>query len=165
MNFILTVLACLIFGWVDYWLYPPAYNHNWVGWYRAIQTTLQIAIVFCLWYFFSWIPAVSFLILWWVFGCDLIFYGCCELNILKDWPGKGSWNHDAGAGYYWAWWTPLGMCRFVRELGFKRLVKKLFAWLIKKWKSDDSVLFTQDDLYSQAIIGFAVVLILQAISR
>jgi hypothetical protein len=119
MNSLWVLIAVLVFGVVDYVGYPWFKKIERVWIYRIFQTALQILIVYLLWFW----PAVAFMVIWWTFGCDFVFYGCCEWLPLKGWPGKGSFDSDAMSGFYWAWWTPIGL---VRE---EKIFRKTELWI------------------------------------
>lgn len=142
MTNVYVVLASLVFAFFDYWLYTPSVTYSVKALYRVDQTLLQILLALVLWLYVDWTATGKFLLIWWTFSCDLLYYGFCELEVLKDHPGRGSWNIDARVGYYWAWWTPLGLYYWAHwaPLGHSR----------------KDIAFNQNELFAQALIGLAI---------
>lgn len=67
--------------------------------YRIAQTLFQLCIAVALWKFASIISAICFMLAWWFFVCDCLYYVILRQNFLKF------------DNVFWAWWTPLGIYR------------------------------------------------------
>lgn len=111
MTLLIAVLATALFGFVDY------VGYNTIGQkllvlYRILQTSIQIGIVVLLFEFAGFLAALSFLLLWWTFCSDMIYYGFCAwLRWFKTEPPNAFEQDVEGNVVTWAWWTPYGLVR------------------------------------------------------
>lgn len=100
MAAISAIAATLVFVLFDLWLFPWAVNSYWLGWYRALQTVVQIGLYALAWMLGGWTAAVAAAVIWWLGGCDVLFY----------WIGGYPWHK---ARWPWLWWTPAGLWRWI----------------------------------------------------
>ncbi len=75
--------------------------------YRIIQFGVQGAITYFLGRKVGWDSMVSFNLVWWTFGNDLLYYKVAELFPDGRFEGRGTWG-SLGEIHH-AHWTPLGM--------------------------------------------------------
>jgi hypothetical protein len=131
-------IALAIFGIFDYIGYNYALQHGnpiafkifgkEVTFYRVTQTGLQILISLILWWIIDFTTACGFLLLWWVFIADFMYYGICELEWFKlneMYPGKGGLKNDDKNGITWAWWTPIGLVYLLINKGVKKPISTI----------------------------------------
>jgi hypothetical protein len=112
-NFAYSLLGAVFFALFDYIGYNLSLRKNWVNMkfvnpYRISQSIVQVLITSVLLFFVSWQSALGFNIIWWSWGCDILFYFfCASLNIFKD---RGNFTKQViGNQVTWAWWTPYGL--------------------------------------------------------
>lgn len=111
--FLWSFIGAALFALYDYIGYNISLRKNWVDSrfinpYRVSQFLFQIIISILLLIFIGWQSMVGFNILWWFWGCDILFYFyCASLNIFKD---RGNFTKQVmGNLTTWAWWTPYGL--------------------------------------------------------
>lgn len=112
-NFIWSFIGAAVFALYDYIGHNISLRRNWVNInfinpYRVSQSIVQLIISALLIIFIGWQSMVGFNIIWWSWGCDIIFYFYCNsLNIYKD---RGNFTKQVlGNQISWAWWTPYGL--------------------------------------------------------
>lgn len=110
--FLWSISGAALFALFDYIGYNISLKKNWVNIkfvnpYRISQFLFQIIISLLLLIFIGWQPMAGFNIIWWFWGCDLLFYFyCASLNIFGD---RGNFTKQVlGNQTTWAWWTPYG---------------------------------------------------------
>lgn len=78
--------------------------------YRLFQAPTQIFIHRWLSQNVSPQAAAAFEVIWWTWGCDLMFYAIAELGLGQEgWHGPGSFEGVSRAKVTWASWTPMGI--------------------------------------------------------
>lgn len=78
--------------------------------YRLFQTPTQLFIHRWLSEKVSPASAAAFDVIWWTWGCDLMFYAIAQLDVGKSgWAGPGSFRMVNDDEVTWASWTPLGI--------------------------------------------------------
>lgn len=100
-----------LFDWIGY---NVSRLNGWVGEkfinpYRIVQMLVQLIIIGILWYFLSFILALCFVLLWFTWTCDWIYYLYC---FLFGWTGlslPGEYKEPFQNTVTWAWWTPYGL--------------------------------------------------------
>ena len=111
----LTWLLISVFGFAlfDFFGYNISVKKNWVDEnflnpYRIIQTIIQIFIFVLLLGFVSPITAIAFMILWFTFNCDWIYYLYC---IPFGWIFgiTSEWKQPFKNVIRWGWWTAYGL--------------------------------------------------------
>ena len=126
-----------VFDYVGYNLI--AVNNKDLFHYRILQVSIQIVLSVVL-FLLSPISAVCFLLLWWFWLCDWMYY-FIDYTLLKLFnigfeKGTG-FNHVKSEGCNWAWWTPYGLIVYAFT-GNKHLLA--------------------DELIFQSIIGVSIVI-------
>lgn len=106
MNF-LFLPAAIFFAFVDSLLWKRVGDTPWRFPYRIFQFCLQVTITYFL-YQISWHSAGSFLLFWWFGGCDVLYYWMLSFPV----------SIDEEYGYYWLWWTPVGIFKHVNNQTF-----------------------------------------------
>ena len=111
---IIALLACLVFSLFDYAGYNISKKSSklLVG-YRVLQYIVQAVITYVVWVNFSWKEAFAWLILWWTWLCDFMYYGWAWIINPKPAPNN-AWEGREGLlktleVVTWAWWTPYGL--------------------------------------------------------
>ncbi len=81
--------------------------------YRVLQVATQAAISWLLYDQVGLTTAISFNVIWWTFGDDILYYGYAELfNPGGGWESRGAFrNSIIGNQCTWAYWTPIGITR------------------------------------------------------
>lgn len=123
-NFIITILFALYFAAFDYIFYNMAAVQGWVNEklinpYRILQTSVQVISIGIAYFFFNWIVALGFIILWWSWVCDWIFYLYTWVcNFFED---RKYLSLDYFNKITWSWWTWYGLIihKGNREYKFK----------------------------------------------
>jgi hypothetical protein len=115
----LAFIAIVLFGMYDYIGFNTIKN---VTVYRISQYVVQTLLTIGCWYYGNWNTAVAFLILWWTFVGDLIYYFFYDVFKIfhKGYAGHAFDNEVLGNFVTWAWWTPYGLYNT-----FKRNSKKI----------------------------------------
>ena len=145
MTLLIAVLAAVLFGFGDYWGFNTLGQKHLVV-YRIIQTASQILLAAGCWALGGHWAAFSFLMLWWCFWADLVYYACCAL--LKWYPAEPANAFEQnvmGNVVSWAWWTPYG------------LIRMLFGQAKKTDPINGNILIVQ------ALIGTALAIVIQII--
>lgn len=72
------------------------------GWYRWAQNETMILLLLFAFVIGGWPAALSGFLFWWLGGCDMLYYviGTAPLD----------------SGWFWLWWTPVGLCLFIPNL-------------------------------------------------
>ncbi len=85
--------------------------------YRIFQFLMQAGITYALYEICGWPTAVSFNLLWWTFGLDILYYGYAEaVNAGGDWEHRGNFRANVmGNKATWAYWTPVGIARGMKR--------------------------------------------------
>lgn len=107
-------LLISVFGFAlfDFFGYNLAIQKNLIKEYdyRIVQTTVQLWIFVMLMGFVNTTTAIVFMILWFTFNCDWLYYFYCIIfgwvfGITKEWkqPFKNVIR--------WGWWTPMGLIK------------------------------------------------------
>lgn len=102
-------IAVIIFGFIDYIGYNLARKYSAIIAYRIIQVFIQACIAAILWKLFGVWSAASFMLLWWTFNADFVYYFFYNLNWLKIEGEAGFRLEVLGNQVTWAWWTPIGL--------------------------------------------------------
>ena len=112
MNFLYAALASIIFSFVDYLGYNELGRKGPTQLivYRIIQTVIQLCLVYALWCINPW-AAVAFVIIWWTFLCDFLYYAFCNMGLFGI-TGAAFTNEVMGNQVTWAWWTPYGLFKW-----------------------------------------------------
>lgn len=108
-----TVLASTVFALFDYFGFNISLKKGWADFsnfnkYRVVQGLFQLCLTILLYYISGWRAAAAFIIIWWTWGCDFLFYLYCEMfNYGND---RGNFRKEVkGNCVKWAWWTPYGL--------------------------------------------------------
>lgn len=98
------VIAFAMFDYVGYNILPL------IVW-RIIQFLLQALIVWDLWMFFNFYAAGAFMLIWWGWICDFIYYWFYDhLKLYGGTHAGEAYKYDVKEGRVtWAWWTPVGL--------------------------------------------------------
>lgn len=128
LNFLIAIGVCLIFSIFDYIGFNYSRDKN-LTTYRVVQYIVQIALTYFVWTIFSWQSAIAWLLLWWTFLCDFMYYGIAWLvNPSGTWEGRSQLLQSLN-GVSWAWWTPYGL--FINGLKNKARIIPLKILLIQ----------------------------------
>lgn len=109
MRYLIPILAFALF---DFWGYNLSVKKKWVNEelinpYRIVQTAVQTVIIVLLLIFFDWKTSAVFIILWWTWYADWIYYALCVPFYF--YCEKDEWKTPFRNEVTWAWWTPLGL--------------------------------------------------------
>jgi len=112
-TFILSLLIILVLGIIDYFAYNIVYRNTLaLHFYRVIQNISWILISYNL-FIIKPIYAFQFLILYFGWLADWVYYFICELTDgfgTKWLPGKGAIKSEVlSDSVVWAWWTFVGI--------------------------------------------------------
>lgn len=111
-NLLLIGAFTLIFSLFDYFGYNISARKGWVNEklvnpYRTSQTIVQILLIISAWYFFGWLVALGFTLLWWSWVCDWFFYFIGEILGIY---GRGHLKNEPMSNIVsWSWWTWWGL--------------------------------------------------------
>lgn len=129
----ITLISILGFGFVfslfDYIFYNYFTKRGWCS-YRIVQTIFQLILVAIAYYLFGWIAAAGFILLWWTWNCDLLYY-CFEWIFLYE--GYTTLRSEVFRmidmdSVTWAWWTPLGLYLCLRKKERRALTHLQIYW-------------------------------------
>ena len=120
----LTFIALIVFAFFDYFGYNVLHKIQPTV-CGITQHALLIAIAAIL-YFLAWQCTVAFILLWWTWWADAIYY------VFAD---SFRWYHKAGDRWQaeavedrvtWAWWTPMGlMLPYKMPMPYTTLLRQL----------------------------------------
>jgi len=99
-NLAFNTAAHAVFVGYDVASYPTWGNQNIII-YRGTQYVLQGAIVYTLWQETGWLSAVAWLIEWWFFNDDLLYYPLYD----AVYDRTATRDELFGDRITWAWWT------------------------------------------------------------
>jgi len=134
--FLWSLAGAALFALYDYVGYNISLRKNWVNNkfvnpYRISQSLVQVLITILLLIFAGWQSALGFNIIWWSWGCDVLFYFyCTSLHIYKD---RGIFTKQVlGNQVTWAWWTPYGLMFTKKEQAVRwtKLITQVITGLI-----------------------------------
>lgn len=118
VDFMWAVIALIVFGVYDYFGYNVV-DHSErekTAAYRVQQVFVKLLIFGALFTQISWQSASAFILGWWFWLADLVYYAICEIfNGFKRWfkhnwlPGKGSFNEVRFGKVLWSGWTLFGL--------------------------------------------------------
>lgn len=94
------VLATFVFTAFDVLVFPQAAEKRWLGWYRVLQSVVQISLYAGAWWLGGWTAALAAIVAWWLGACDVLFY----------WLGGHNWHTGT---WPWLWWTPAGLWKWL----------------------------------------------------
>lgn len=110
MTLVSAVIAGILFAFFDYTFYNTLGQKK-LTLYRVIQTAFQILLVVALW-FVGPLASVLFMLLWWTWNCDLLYYFFCYiLHWYSAQPKNSFEQYILSDTVTWAWWTPYGLIR------------------------------------------------------
>ena len=133
------ILLALIFGLFDYLGFNLALRKKWtdnsyINPYRIIQFVFQCFLSAAGLFVFGWLSVVIFLVLWWTFVCDHIFYLFAYIIRLNPSDKNDFRNQILNDGCYWAHWTPWGLIKCRGKIclvtGREILIQSLFGILL-----------------------------------
>ena len=110
------VLGTLFFAIFDYFGYNISARNGWVNEkfinaYRIVQMIVQVGIAVACYFLGGYIAVIVFMILWWTWTCDWLFYFIGEILGVY---GKGYLNDEPFMNKVtWAWWTPFGLIKWL----------------------------------------------------
>ena len=109
-------ISIFLFAMFDYWGYNLSVKRGWVNSnfinpYRIVQGLFQIVLTALLFFLFSWVEALSFFLLWWVWCADWIYYLYCFLFNYND--TRRHWLQAFDGIVQWGWWTPFGLVKWL----------------------------------------------------
>ncbi|MCU0373250.1 MAG: hypothetical protein MUE56_08420, partial [Ignavibacteria bacterium] len=111
--FLAGLAGAVLFALFDYFGFNIGLKRGWADFslknkYRTYQAAFQILLTAFLFFVFGWLSALVFLLLWWTWVCDLLFYLFCEIfNYGND---RGNFRKEVlSNSVQWAWWTPYGL--------------------------------------------------------
>jgi hypothetical protein len=109
LEIVVTFYALTLFAFFDYWGYNVLHPFQPVA-YRILQHLILIVLALGL-YFLSWRCSVAFLLLWWTWWADAIYYAFYDsLGWYGQNPHVSAWENEVMEGFVtWAWWTPVGL--------------------------------------------------------
>jgi len=120
-TFLLALEIISLFGLIDYFIYNLVYkNRILLIIYRILQSVLWATTAILLWDKVSWVCSVQFLLLYFTWFGDWVYYFLCEITngFGLDWlPGRGSIKEVFDNLVTWAWWTLYGV--FTRLIPWK----------------------------------------------
>lgn len=121
---LIALIACLLFAFVDYVGFNTLGQRQDLAiklfgikvlWYRILQTLFQLMLVYVVGVVFGWIYSLGFMLLWWCWLADFMYYGFAYVINNPKWENRVNLQGTLHQ-VTWAWWTPYGL--FVR--GTKR---------------------------------------------
>jgi hypothetical protein len=78
--------------------------------YRIIMVIIQIAIIYCLWYFTGFVNALCFTLLWWFGIADLLYYVYdWILSLIHTGFENGEFFKSKYENMKWLYFTPYGI--------------------------------------------------------
>lgn len=113
---LISILGTIIFAIFDYFGYNEAaksgkVNEKFINPYRILQMIVQVGIAVACYFLGGYIAVIVFVLLWWVWVCDWIFYLLGEL--LGIYGREHLYNEPFGNIVTWAWWTPYGLIKWL----------------------------------------------------
>ena len=103
--------ASLAFSFFDYVGFNLVKHDKNITFYRYIEGTVQTAITYFLYKEVGLPSAISFTLIWWTWGDDILYDGWANaINPAQPWENR-SYNTLQSAGISWAGWTPIGLLR------------------------------------------------------
>lgn len=111
--FLVGFAGAFVFALFDYFGFNISLKKKWADFtnrnkYRTAQLLFHISLTLLLFVSAGWKPALIMNIIWWTWGCDLMFYMFCEIfNYGND---RGNFRKEVlSNSVQWAWWTPYGL--------------------------------------------------------
>lgn len=145
MELIYSFAGIIIFSLYDYFGFHISHKKGWedftfINPYRVSQTIIQLAITAALYIAGGWYTPLAFIILWWTWWADLMFYFWYDTLRFFGYPRKpgGFRQQVLGNKVTWAYWTMWGLLRF---------------------KHKDTVM-KRNEIFVQAAMGLTIVLLI-----
>ena len=141
-------LAVFGFSLFDYFGYNLSERGSWLKVYRVLQVIVQIGIVYLLMSNELILDAILFVLLWWTWVCDWLYYVIDALSqrvFGKSFEGGQSLQNVISdkMEVSWAWWTILGLFKMI--------------------KTGKKEILYNDELIVQAGLGIIIMVILKLI--
>ena len=113
IQYFLGLSGAVVFALFDYFGFNIGLKRGWADFtlknkYRYFQTVFQLFLTALLLFISGWQAALVMNVIWWTWGCDLLFYLLCEIfNYGND---RGNFRKEVlSNSVQWAWWTPYGL--------------------------------------------------------
>jgi len=129
------IIAILVFSIFDYRYYNVIGKKDEFK-YRVIQVSFQIILSVIL-FLINPIYAICFLLVWWTWGCDWIYYlidFALWITLKRGYEGGDGFKRVLVNGCNWGWWTPYGLVKLLftgsRDISGRALIAQSLVGLL-----------------------------------